>query len=800
MKELFLKIHDALSARRGLTAALLVVLLCICGGLVLRMHYEEDITAFLPTDQKSQKYSSVYNSLGGEDKIAVFFHMESDPDPDLISEAMDRFGEILSESDSTGLVGSAQITVDEASVYDVFDFIGENYPLFLQDEDFARMDSLLSVPGYIEEQMASNRRTLLLPSAGMMGTNIQYDPLGLFTPVLLRLQGLDPTGGSTIIDEHLFTADMTRGFAFVNSPFGTAESGMNSLLVELLDKTADKTILEYPDVRISSIGGPVIAVANSSQIKKDSILSVVIAMALILLVLYLSFKRFKDIFWIAFSIFCGAALAMGMIALFKDSISIIVLGIGSIIIGIAVNYPLHYIDHLKHQPDPREALKEMVSPLVVGNVTTVSAFAALFLLKAKALHDFGLVGALVLVGTIIFSMVFLPVFVRKREPARNTVRLDFDRHVTLTRGQRRLMLVLFVLLTSVLGYYGSRTSFDSDMHHINYMTADQARDLDLLSSLQGEDPSKVTVYGVGVSSDMESLLQNSESMLASVRGSQGVESVSSIGDFIPSLRRQNETIEKWNSFWENHPDVISRMNAAASENGFRQNAFALFTESARQGLEPLEYEEFEPIVDALGQTFILDGENGQKKIVNYINVKTDCAESLKAAWNASSPDEDTSFFFDSSDVGNQLVSLLSDDFNNVGFLCGFIVFFFLWVSFGSLELSLLSFLPLAVSWLWILGIMNLTGIQFNIVNIILATFIFGQGDDYTIFITEGLMYEYAYHKKILSSYKNSVAMSAIIMFIGIGALIISRHPAMKSLGQVTIIGMFTVVLMAYYLP
>ena len=96
--------------------------------------------------------------------------------------------------------------------------------------------------------------------------------------------------------------------------------------------------------------------------------------------------------------------------------------------------------------------------------------------------------------------------------------------------------------------------------------------------------------------------------------------------------------------------------------------------------------------------------------------------------------------------------------------------------------------------------MGLAGMQFNIVNIILATFIFGQGDDYTIFITEGLMYERATGKKILHSYKNAVVLSALIMFIGIGALVLAKHPAMHSLGLVTVIGMITVVLMAYYLP
>lgn len=94
----------------------------------------------------------------------------------------------------------------------------------------------------------------------------------------------------------------------------------------------------------------------------------------------------------------------------------------------------------------------------------------------------------------------------------------------------------------------------------------------------------------------------------------------------------------------------------------------------------------------------------------------------------------------------------------------------------------------------------MTGIQFNIVNIILATFIFGQGDDYTIFITEGCCYEYACRRKMLASYKSSIIISALIMFIGIGTLIFAKHPALKSLAEVTIVGMFSVVLMAWMLP
>ena len=149
---------------------------------------------------------------------------------------------------------------------------------------------------------------------------------------------------------------------------------------------------------------------------------------------------------------------------------------------------------------------------------------------------------------------------------------------------------------------------------------------------------------------------------------------------------------------------------------------------------------------------------------------------------------------------SSIASHLSDDFSYIGWACACIVFFFLWASFRSLPLALLSFLPMAVSWLWILGIMALLGIQFNIINIILSTFIFGQGDDYTIFMTEGTVYEYKHHRPMLASYRRAIILSALIMFIGIGSLIIARHPALHSLAEVTIVGMFSVVLMAFVIP
>lgn len=148
----------------------------------------------------------------------------------------------------------------------------------------------------------------------------------------------------------------------------------------------------------------------------------------------------------------------------------------------------------------------------------------------------------------------------------------------------------------------------------------------------------------------------------------------------------------------------------------------------------------------------------------------------------------------------RLTQGLSDSFDYIGLCCSLIVFLFLWLSFRNVWLALIAFVPMALSWVWILTIMQLFGMQFNIVNIILATFIFGQGDDYTIFIVQGLLYEHRTGKSILPQYRQSIILSALIMLVGIGILVLAVHPAMHSLGAVTLIGMSVVLVMATTIP
>ncbi|MCQ2143565.1 MAG: MMPL family transporter, partial [Bacteroidales bacterium] len=649
------------------------------------------------------------------------------------------------------------------------------------------MDSLLALPGYIPGTLAADKASLSLLTSAVTSRYMRTDPLGLFRPVLGRLSELNPTSGNNVVDGHILTDDGATGVVFFDSPYSGSESGRNKAMLDSLSAVINGVVESAPDVKVTLTGGPVVAVENASRIKKDSFIALALALVLICVVLFFSYRRLSDVLWIAFSILCGGLFALGLISIFKSTISIIVLGIGAMILGVAVNYPLHYVDHMKYEPDKKKALREIVPPLVVGNVTTVGAFLSLLLVRAGGLRDFGLVGALMLVGTIVFSLVFLPVLATaRREKATNTIKLDFDRHIKLSPLSRKIVFLSFLALTVFFGVMSRRTGFDSDMHNINYMTPEESRGFEVLASMGGEKSGEDLIYCVAKAPEASEALRLMEEW-----------GVSPISAFVPTGAEQARRIERWYDFVLNHPSLLDDLSREASLAGFSATAFEPFAEVWNTSFEVRPLEWFDPLRETLGKSMIADLSDGVG-VVGYRRCGSDEAAGLKAELAAGAPEG--CFVFDSSDVSSRLAGLLNEDFDSIGLICSLIVFFFLLLSFGSVEMSIMSFLPLAVGWIWILGLMSLFGLQFNIVNIILATFIFGMGDDYTIFITEGLMYEYASGRKILHSYKNSVALSALIMFIGIGALVVSRHPAMRSVGLVTVIGMFVVVVMAYYLP
>ena len=791
---MIVRLFEYLRKHSILRWGILAILTILFALTASKLSYKEDISDFLPLGTADREALSIYQDISGANEIIAIF--ENPDDEDLTVNAIDAFSDYVCEADSS--VASGVVSkLDVEEINKIADFVYANIPYFLTEQDYAHIDSIFMNPDYVEQQLEADRELLLFPSGGLLSNNISRDPLNIFTPVVNRLSRKQAHSKFETYEGYIFSPDMSRAIVMINSPYGNSETENNSKLIALLEDGASRVQQDFPEVKIHLTGGPCIAVENAKRIKTDSMLAVTISVVLILLLLCYSFRSIRNISLIAISIAWGWLLALSGIYLIHSSISVIVIGISSIIIGIAVNYPLHLIDHSQHDVDIKKSLSEIVAPLVVGNITTIGAFFALIPLKSIALRDLGLFASLLLFGTILFVLVFLPHMVKIRVREAHESKL-LSRLASVRFENNRLVVWLVVVLTCVFSWFSLDTEFDSDMSKINYMTKTQREDMSYFQSLleKEKNDSVGTLYVVSSASSIdEALADNSrkQAQLDSLSLSGAIVGRESASAFIVSEAEQNRRLEMWREMLARYQKIFKDdLQRSAAVAGFSSDAFSAFYDIIDGSYGPKAFEEFSTLTNSVfSGNFSINPSEKRYAVVDKVYVQADELDAVKDRFAGS---------FDVKSMNGAIANSLTDDFNYIGIVCSAIVFIFLWLSFGRIELAIIAFIPMAVSWIWILGIMSILGIHFNIVNIILATFIFGQGDDYTIFITEGCSYEYAYRKPMLASYKNSIILSALIMFIGIGSLIVAKHPALLSLAYITIIGMFSVVFMAYLFP
>ena len=379
MAKVLLQIYEYLKVHRlcGILSFLLFTLCLVIS--ILHLNYKEDISDFLPLGDKHQQSLQVYQDISGANSLFIIFQFgdSTENNPDILVESIESFTMDLQQRDSLHMVRNLVTQIDWSQMSEITDFIYENIPYFLTNEDYIRIDSILNDENFVRTQLQQDKQMLMLPAGGMLADHVQRDPLNLFQPVVSQLQRASSEQHFEQYEGYIFSPDMQRAVVMMSSPYGSSETENNARLTALLEDVAGEVESTHEAIEIHLTGGPVIAVGNAQQIKTDSMISVTLAVVLILMLLFLTFRSVRHLLLIALSIGWGWLFAMGCLALLHQEVSIIVIGISSVILGIAVNYPLHLIDHLSHTPDMKTTLKEIVQPLVVGNITTVGAFLTL---------------------------------------------------------------------------------------------------------------------------------------------------------------------------------------------------------------------------------------------------------------------------------------------------------------------------------------------------------------------------------------------------------------------------------------
>ena len=108
-------------------------------------------------------------------------------------------------------------------------------------------------------------------------------------------------------------------------------------------------------------------------------------------------------------------------------------------------------------------------------------------------------------------------------------------------------------------------------------------------------------------------------------------------------------------------------------------------------------------------------------VINVIKVESE-SESIEQVY-AAFQSEDSIWVVDKRLVTSELIKLLSQNLNKLVLISLLVVFIILLIAYGRIELTIITMIPVIISWIWTVGIMGLFGISFNIFNVIILTFI-----------------------------------------------------------------------------
>jgi 1-acyl-sn-glycerol-3-phosphate acyltransferase len=792
MEHLFIGLYRFFQSRRfAFWSTLTVVIAALVLG-ASRVKIEEDITRFFPDDARVEKLNYVFRNAKFAERIVGMVSMRDSsltPEPDSLIAVTQRFVDSLN-SNASEYIRSVQSEVDDSQLLEVVQSIQSNLPVFLEEKDYEEIDSLITLKN-TRARLESNYRQLISPSGIVTKNILVKDPLGISFIVLKKLQGLQFDQSVEVYQNFLLSKDHRHVLFFIEPKFAASETGENTGFVDELDKITNA--VSSQKIKASYFGAPVVAAGNAKQLQRDTMITISIMLVLLAIFILGYFRRKRVPFLIMLPVIFGGVFALCFVYLIQASISIIAIAAGSIILGIAVNYSLHFLSHLRHVSDLELTIKDLVKPMTLGSATTVLAFLCLQFVNASVLRDVGLFAAFSLIGAALFTLIFLPHFISARYIATQTHRESLlEKISSISFDKNKYLLLGIVVLTPILFYFAKDVNFNTDLTQLNFMTSELRESQSRLESINKS--SLTSTYLVSQSPTLQQALQHNERtsvVLKRMQNSGSIQKYSTVSSFIVSDSLQRIRIQRWNHFWaDKRSTVISNVRTEGATLNFSEKVFGNFERLINTQYTAAGASVFSPFRKLFFDNHIIE-RNGLATVITLANISPE-----KKAFVFNELASDGIHAFDRQMVTNLFAEYVHEDFNFIVTVTGIIVFIALLLMYGRIELTLMTFVPMLVTWIWILGIMALAEIEFNIVNVMVSTFIFGLGDDYSIFTMDGLLVEYQLGKKNLVSIRTSILLSALTTISGLGVLIFAEHPALRSIAAISIIGIVSVFFMS----
>ena len=264
------------------------------------------------------------------------------------------------------------------------------------------------------------------------------------------------------------------GISFINY-----EGKFNVLLNMDIDKKIDSMIFfdrltellrkmeNDEEIKIYISGVPIHAYYSQKSAQKEITIISAVSLIFICLIFLFIFKSVKPYIISMISIAVSSATSFFLLSILLDSIHIFAFVFGTSLIGVSLDYSIHFITEWYNEKDKKEVLRKILPSMSLSFMTTIASYFALSLTSLSLLKQTALFSIFGLASSFLTVIIIYPIIFKNdnrflRENILNKTKNILAGYVDFLNIKFVLFLTIFVILISIINIPKLKVNFSSN--------------------------------------------------------------------------------------------------------------------------------------------------------------------------------------------------------------------------------------------------------------------------------------------------------------------------------------------------
>lgn len=742
-----------------------------------------DITVLLPNDPWiSSHFDFLRNSQIGSIS-AISIESENVENAAKIAEMAEKFSNLIKDKPE---VKEVFFRIPPEKLTESASFLLPRAPQILTNDDLNELKQIIK-PDQVEILVKKHYDNLLRPGGIFQQKLVSSDPLNLYTLILRKIENIGKDSGFKFIlkDNGLWSKDGKSYLVLVYTNIPVTDSVEGEKYIEMLKRNLDRSI-SSPEYSYTIISGHRHAIENQRILKRDITVTLIIAAIGFFLLFAILFKDWKAVFVFIIPII-GMLCAVGLTWLFFQNPSVIILGLGATVIGIALDYGIHVFVCIKRSAE--EKITKIIRPLIFSALTTLGVFWAFFFSETPGYHQLAFASTCGIGISLILSIAILPFFLgSKRKINRKTtlikLNMDFPSFRNISPLKTISIWLILVILSIIAVFF---IGFDSDIRNMDGSEAVIKKDKDKFSDIWGQNSQGAVLVTAG---NIDSALEQHD-IIAKFAKTKKIESYQSLSYIWPSLHTRKQNFKNWNNFWDkNRVDYLkNELREKGEKYGFSESAFdPFFANIHKQDL----HDDFTKNkgFSLFGRKFV-NRNNGMVTLMAFFNDNKKTVKQLKTFVTKI----EDAVVISPRYFGDYISRKILNDAYQIAIIAIFLVLLMAWICLKNPSDTFKALIPVVSATLSVFPIYAIAGWKMNAVALVAMIVVTGLSIDYGIFVVSALKSE---DSELCKNAFTALTISMISTIIGSGALLFAVHPALNTVGKVITTGVISGYLSAIF--